>query len=166
MWGGNQNQVKPGAGRIRMGCWFRLPTLSDTEDYHFFFGLHDDTLFRRNSGNGIGIYYNDGINSGAFEALVVTAGSAASDAADDNGGSITVVANTFYYMELNLNAAGDSVELYIGTTVANKVLKATLGTLPSVAMSPVIGIDKDTGTVERTLEIDAAWFLLEHTTAR
>jgi hypothetical protein len=141
-----------GDGQIRIGGWLRVPNLSDgTDTYRVVVGLYDAAT--ATPGDSVSIMYTDGENSGAWRADVSTGGTRTNDALDDSGGAVTVATNTWYKLEVIINAAGTSADFYI-----NSVLKGTIATgFPSGTIAAQVGIFKSAGNTSRKVYVDAAW---------
>jgi hypothetical protein len=95
--------------------------------------------------------YRDNINSGKWQAYVKNGGSASTA---DTG--VTVTTNTWFYLEMEINAAGDSVEFFIdGSSVAT----IASGPATNSTAEMRVGILKSTGTSGRNTKVDAAYLL-------
>jgi hypothetical protein len=146
-------------GRIRFGAWIRTTgSLSDATDrYTQYAGIFDNSD-PDSAQEGILFRYRDNVNGGKWQARVANGGSFSGA---DTG--ITVTTGTWYSLEMEINAAGDSVEFFIdGASVAtiasgpaaNSTAEARIGTL------------KSAGTNSRTMRIDAAYLTGDLTAAR
>ena len=148
-----------GNGRIRFGAWILTPgNLSDaTNRYEMYVGIFD-TVPPANAQEGIFIHYRDNINSGKWEADVENGGSGT---VADTG--ITVATSSWYYLEMEINAAGDNVKFYI-----DGVLKVTTASGPANdgTAEARIGILKSAGTTSRRMDVDAAYLVGDLTVAR
>lgn len=149
----------PGAGRLRCGWVIKTPSaLSDgTDRYRLRMGFGNGSFAETSPANGAFFEYKDTINGGKWQ-LVTDKASAESVA--DSG--VTVVASTWYYLEVEINAAGTSVDYYI-----NHLLVGTIATnVPTVNLSTNAGIAKSVGTTARIFNADYAFVLMVMTTAR
>lgn len=103
--------------------------------------------------NGIYFTYNHAVNGGAWQC-VCTAFSSSSP----NNSTVTVVANTWYILRAEVNAAGSSVVFYINDV---QVGAAVIGTIPTaIALRPTAKIEKQvtsTGT-SRSLNADYCYW--------
>ena len=142
------NKIRVGAKRIMFEGRVEIPTLSATgQVFTVYVGLLDGNA----SGipaNGIYFTYTHGTNSGAWVGNC-TSGSTNSPI----NSAVTVVANTWYELRAEINAAGTVVEFYIdgvliGTNNASNIPAATAG------MRPAFKIEKSAGGTARTLTAD------------
>jgi hypothetical protein len=154
-----------GGGKLRTWCLLRTPaSLSDTagaQSYWIVFGLEDGTAYTGSTRRCV-IRYSDNVNSGAWQGET-NDGTDVLDPLDDNGGAITVAAATWYLLELEVNAAGTSVDFYV-----NQVLKGTIAThVPAADQLRITGqIEKRTGTAARGIVMDTAYIYQEFAGAR
>lgn len=152
--------LKLGGGEFRFVSIIRIPTLSDgTETFTVRVGFGDsgsadgtDAVFFR---------YTHSVNSGQWVLV-----------ARDNGSETTSntssapVANTWYRMEIVINAAGTSASFYIDGAAVGSALTA-LPTGATETLGVLAGsIVKSAGTTARTLDIDYCRALQHFTTAR
>lgn len=148
-----------GRGMTRMGTWIRTaPNISDaTNRYEIYAGIFD-TSAPASSQEGIFIHYRDNINSGKWEADVENGGSGT---VADTG--ITVATSTWYFLEIEINTAGDEVKFYI-----DGALKVTTASGPAVDGTAEVrmGILKSAGTTSRAVLIDAIYLTGDFATAR
>lgn len=154
-----------GAGKIRFGAWVRLEDLSSgTQRFDVQVGFMQGLLVSAIA-NGITFRYRDDVNSGAWQAVVDDAAGTTTDALDDNGGAITVAADTWYLLELEINAAGTSVEFFIDG-VSKGVVTANIPDGAGEEPGINIGIAKSIGTTARLLYLDAYYCYHQLTTPR
>jgi hypothetical protein len=146
-------------GRIRCGAWIRTPdNISDaTNRYEIYMGIIDTTAPSA-AQEAIFLHYRDNINSGNWEADVENGGSGT---VADTG--ITVATSTWYYLEIEINAAGDNVQFFI-----DGVLKVTTASGPASSGTAEvrIGILKSAGTTSRRFNLDTAYLAGDLATAR
>jgi hypothetical protein len=144
-----------GGGEMRLRHRLRIPTLSDaTNTFTAQFGLRD---IIGTSNNLIDASYTHGTNSGKWQLRTRSGGSTTSV-----NGSAGPVANTFTTLEIVINAAGTSVELFVdgvsmGTSTTN---------IPTIGLAPGGSISKSAGTAARTVEVDLIQVKQTLTTAR
>jgi hypothetical protein len=159
---GNQQEAAP-VFHVR---WvFRIPNLSDgTNDFHTVIGLHDYVLAGGTGTivDGFAFRYNDGVNSGRFQAITSDAGVTTGTATDTG---VTVVGGTWYTADIVCNGAG-TVTYYLadGTNALAQVAQHTGSTnFPDSGdlYSPIATIEKTAGTTERVLDIDYFFLYLE-----
>ena len=153
------DSLRFGEGRIRIGTWIRTPgNLSDATDrYLVYAGVFDNTT-PGTATDGVFLRYRDNINSGKWEAALEDGGSGS---VADTG--ITNVVDTWYYLEIEVNAASDRVEYFIdGASLAT----ISAGPAADSTAEFRIGIVKSAGTTSRTMRIDAAYLVGDFTTAR
>ena len=148
-----------GKGRIRFGTWVRTPgNLSSSADrYEMYMGIFD-TSAPASVQDGIFIHYRDNINSGNWEADVENGGTGT---VADTG--TTVADTTWYYLEVEINAAGDEVRFFIDGTLK---VTTTSGPASGTTAELRVGILKSVGTNTRVMQIDAAYLAGDLTTAR
>lgn len=151
----------PGDGLHRFGCWIKITTLSDaTNRYTFLMGF-SSTPTVITVDTGAVIFYSDNVNSGKWQAI--TDNDNAGDQTLDLG--IAVAAATWYFLEVEINAAGTQAEFFI-----NHVSKGTISTnVPTGVgdeMVPFLGMIKSVGLTARDYNLDALYFLQEFTTVR
>jgi hypothetical protein len=154
------NAVRFGAGAARLAVIFRIPTLSDaTDTFTARVGFCDAT--NAESTDGAFIRYTHGTNSGKFQ--FVTRNNS-TETATDTG--ITVGLNTWYRVQIDVNAAGTSATCTInGTLVATNTTNIPTAAGRETGIVPGY-IQKSLGTNPRTLDIDYFQLLLKFTTPR
>lgn len=148
-----------GSGRIRVGAWVKTEANLSTvlERYELGVGLATGANFASATGL-IEIHYRDDINSGKWEAKTLSAGTPTTL---DSG--TTVLLSTWYFLELEINAAGTSVEFFL-----NKTSFGTITTnIPTGGLAfAFAGLVKSVGTTNRTVLLDAIYVENDFTTAR
>lgn len=146
-----------GSGRMRMGSLVRVSTLSDGTDTFTagvgFKSFDGGWQALAATGNSLVVRYNHGTNSGKWQAASSNGGTSATA---DTG--ITVTANQWYWIEIDVAADWSEAKFYI-----NGVLTATLNTsMPTGSMGyHAAGILKGVGTTARTIEIDFFYCYVE-----
>lgn len=152
----NPTNIVLGLGVISRKWRFKVPTLSDATN-RFAINLGFRTNWQTSSTDYIVVSYTDSTNSGKLYIASLVASVASS-----TFGNHTLVADTYVEVELRINAAGTSAELYV-----NGVLDCTHSTLPtSAAMMEGFFIAKSVGTTARTLDVDYCESYTAFTTAR
>lgn len=102
-----QRCVQPGSGKIRFSTVFQILNLSDaTDTYVIRAGLLNVNTAGAAS-NGIYATYTHGTNSGKWQLLTTSSGSTTTV----NGG--TTVATGYVRIDIDINAAGTSLELFV-----------------------------------------------------
>lgn len=102
-----QRCVQPGSGKIRFSTVFQILNLSDaTDTYVIRAGLLNVNTAGAAS-NGIYATYTHGTNSGKWQLLTTSSGTTTTV----NGG--TTVATGYVRIDININAAGTSLELFV-----------------------------------------------------
>ncbi len=156
----NLNTLKVGLGGItRIGAWVQAPaTLSDGVN-RFMLRMGFSIMALPNTiTQGITFEYTDNENGGRWQAICDDA--PAVETSVDTG--VLVVASTYFKMEIEINAAGDSVEFFI-----DNVSVATITTnIPSGALFGHfvnIHIMKLLGLSPRVFYIDAYYLTQEIT---
>jgi len=149
--------IRIGGGITRVGSWVHIePNLSDgTNRYMLRTGLFAISL-PNVIDEGIGFEYTDNQNGGRWQAICDDAPGI--ETSVDTG--ITVVADTWYKLELEVNAAGTSVEFFIDNiSVATITTNIPLGT--AFLLFYNTHIMKLLGTTPRLFEIDAMYLYKE-----
>lgn len=162
--GGALNEFVCGSGRVRAGWLIKTDsTLSDgTNGYRLRFGAMNSVSGA--PADGVFFEYEDDVNSGAWQGTTFEDSVSSTDPLDDNGGAITVAASTWYFLEIEVNAASSQVDFYI-----NHVLKGSITTNIPDGNDPMTlngGIYKSSGTTERVMYVDMAYLLIEMSSAR
>ena len=152
--------IRFSGGAARLVVIFRVPTLSDAVDtFTVRVGFCDAT--NAESTDGAFIRYTNGTNSGKFQ--FVTRNNS-TETATDTG--ITVGLNTWYRVQIDVNAAGTSATCTInGTLVATNTTNIPTAAGRETGIVPGY-IQKSLGTNPRTLDIDYFQTLLKFTTPR
>ncbi len=150
--------MPPGSGRLRMGALVRVPTVSDGTDTFFCgMGFKDFDGSWSNlvtGGNAIVIRYSHGTNSGKWQAGACGGASSSVDL------GVTVVANTWYWLEIDVAADGSEAKFYV-----NGALGGTLNTnMPTAALGYAVGTQKTLGTTSRSFDCDYYYCYWEHGT--
>lgn len=161
--GANNNSYKLSAGRIRMGALVRVPTLSTgTETFYCFFGLKDATGGLAGvTTNSVGIRYSSAVNSGKWQAFC---SNGASSNVGDTG--VTVTANQWYWLEIDVSADGTAVQFFVNGSRTNSFTSAIQTALPATAnvVHYPAEVQKSAGTTARSLDIDFYYAYAEHGT--
>ena len=154
------NAVRFGGGATRLVVIFRIPTLSDAVDtFTARVGFCDAT--NAESTDGAFIRYTHGTNSGKFQ--FVTRNNNVETLTDTG---ITVGLNTWYRVQIDVNAAGNSATCTInGTLVATNTTNIPTAAGRETGIVPGY-IQKSLGANPRTLDIDYFQALLKFTTSR
>jgi len=152
--------VPVGSGRVRIGAWVRYSAAStSTERYVTGVGLSNQGIidYGDTGEHGIFITARDDRNSGAWEGVALSNGTETLDPLDDNGGAVTLTANTWYHLLVDIDAAASSVDFYI-----NGVLKGTISSgIPTNNMGVHVTIKKQAGNTSRKMDVDAVYILHE-----
>jgi hypothetical protein len=156
----NQNIVVGGGGRFYIKSRVRIPVLSDgTNRFICFSGLRDN--WDTDGTDGIFFKYSDTLNSGAWQC--VTRSNSVATTVNTN---VTIVAGTWYNLEILTDAAFTFVWFYInGTQVATSNSNVLTGSSRNTSISPA-SIMKTLGTVARSMDIDYFVVLKEFSTPR
>jgi hypothetical protein len=142
------NKIRLGLKRIFFEARVEIPTLSTaTQTFTVQAGLEDGNAAGLPA-NGVFFSYTHGTNGGQWVG-VCRSGSTSSP----TNSTVAVVANTWYVLRAEINAARTVVEYYIdgvliGTNNASNIPGTTAG------MRPMFQIDKSAGTSARTLAAD------------
>jgi hypothetical protein len=152
--------IRFSGGAARLVVIFRVPTLSDAVDtFTARVGFCDAT--NAESTDGAFIRYTNGTNSGKFQ--FVTRNNS-TETATDTG--ITVGLNTWYRVQIDVNAAGPSATCTInGTLVATNTTNIPTAAGRETGIVPGY-IQKSLGTNPRTLDIDYFQALFKFTSSR
>lgn len=145
-----------GGGEMRLRYRVRVPTLSDgTNTFSLALGLRD--IIAGAATDQIDIAYTHGTNSGNWQLRTRSSGTLTTV-----NGTAGPVANTWTTLEIVVNAAGTSVELF-----ADGVSMGTSSTnIPTVALAFMSLIAKSAGTTARTVDLDLMQVKQTLTTAR
>jgi hypothetical protein len=151
-----------GDGKCRIGWWVKTPSsLSDgTNKYTIRAGMMDSNADADNE--GVYLKYTHDDNSGKWLG-VSKKNSVAKQTLDT---AVTVVASTWYFLEIEVNAAGTSVEYFV-----NGASKGTItSSIPLISNGDALGvicyIMKAAGTSARVMSVDANYVDKTFTTAR
>lgn len=149
-----------GSGRARYGAWVKThATLSDaTNAYSYTIGFADSIT--GTPGDGVYFVYTHSVNSGKWQ-MTTTSNSTPSVA--DSG--ITVAGATWYFLEVEVNAAGTLATFFIDKTSVGTIA-TNIPTGAGRDVNIITGILKSAGNVARTLTLDAWYLELDFTTAR
>jgi hypothetical protein len=133
----------------------RIPQLSTSaERFIWQFGFFDNLAGTQI--DGAWIEYSDDLNSGKFRCCT----SAASTAATPVDSGVTVAIDTWYYIEINVNAAANSVKFYIdGSLKATMTSNIPSGTGQTTGFG--VNLRKTLGVNNRTALIDYVGLVLE-----
>lgn len=150
-----------GGGLLRCGQWVIIATASDgTNRFEVNAGFLDG-FSTATIADGASFAYRDNLNSGKW--LCTTSAASVTTATSTDSG-ITANAAQWYFLEVEINAAGTSVTYFI-----DKTLVAThAANVPTGANTFGYGISilKSLGTTARTVSIDAMRVKNIYTTAR
>ncbi len=138
-------------GITRVGTWVRTPaTLSDAvQEYVLRAGFFSISL-PNTINEGIGFEYQFDQNGGRWQGITDATGETSLDT------GITVVVDTFYYLEFEVNAAGTSVEFFIdGVSVGTLAVAADIPAGAGFDLFYNTHIMKLAGTTSRDFFIDA-----------
>lgn len=145
-------------GKIRMGVVLKTGALSTAaQRYYLYMGIIDDNNPTALT-DGVQIRYQDNINGGDWEGVVSNGGGHSTLDLD-----VAVAANTWYLLEWEINAAGNSVEFFVNGTSCG-----TIASGPAANSTAEIrtGIMKRVGTTSRSAYWDAYYIYGEMSTAR
>lgn len=148
-------QVIFGQGEMTFTAIVRIPQLSTSaERFIWQFGFFDNLAGTQI--DGAWIEYSDDLNSGKFRCCT----SAASTAATPVDSGVTVAIDTWYYIEINVNAAANSVKFYIdGSLKATMTSNIPSGTGQTTGFG--VNLRKTLGVNNRTALIDYVGLVLE-----
>lgn len=146
-------------GMVRCGAWVRTisPLSSAAQRYEIYVGIINGN---NTSGSTEGVYlrYRDDLNGGNWQCGVINGG-VHSNA--DSG--VAVAAAAWYYLEIEVNAAGNSVEFFIDGSSVGTIAS---GPAASATAEMRIGILKSVGVTIRGIKVDAAYLMGELTAGR
>lgn len=156
------NKIVLGTGATIIEWRARVPTLSTGSiTYEVRAGLQDSTTAAVGDPvNGVYFVYSSGINSGQWQGIARSASTST-----PVNSSIAVVANTWYKLRAEINAARTNVDFYVDSgsgyvSIGNAASNIPLAT---AALRPLIKINK-TGTANATANVvqaDWAWWAQE-----
>jgi hypothetical protein len=157
---GSTGGVLLGSGKVRFGAWIKTAgNLSDgTDTYRYMIGLISGGNTDTTITDGVILRYCHSINSGKWEARTVKA--SATTVLDT--GVLAVTINTWYFLEVEINAAGTQADFYV-----DHVLVCSITTnIPTVQCRPALVVSKHAGTGARGFSVDAFHFYEELAVAR
>jgi hypothetical protein len=164
---GNTSVVLSG-GAYTQKWRIKINTLSTvSEEYRVAIGLNDAVT---NTACVDGVYFEyDRATSGDFWRVITVSNSTNTNSVivlDGSAGNntVAVAANTTYGLQIDVNAAGTSVDFTINGTLA-KTLTANIPTGTSRLTGPLSLIAKTVGTTARTVDIDYYYHKFTRTTA-
>lgn len=163
--GSNTAQWIMGEGVVVCEWLIRLPNLSDgTETYTARVGLGDGN---GEPTDGLFFRYTNGTNSGKWECVNRSNGVETATALDSG---ITIVANDWYRLRVEVNAGGTSVVYKIATNAGSlstvQTITANIPTGATRALGPLCSINKSAGTTARFVEMDYLFAYKLFTTPR
>ena len=129
-------------GTTRMGFWFQAPAILSVALQRFVLRAGVSSMALPNTMNqGITFEYQDDQNGGRWQAICGDAPGV--ETSVDTG--ITVVASTYYKLEIEVNVAGTSVEFFIdnvsvATITTNIPSGVTFGHFISIHIMKLIGL--------------------------
>jgi hypothetical protein len=149
-----------GGGACKCMVIFRTSTLSDgTDTYTIRVGLGDSTSGEHT--DGVFIRYTDAVNGGRFQFVTRSNGT---ETATDTG--ITVVASTWYNVEIDINAGATSAQCTINQSGATtNTTNIPSGAGRELGIVPLF-ILKSAGTTGRSADLDYVLCVIDFTTAR
>lgn len=148
-----------GSGEIAYRTRIRIPVLSNGTD-RFGIGVSMTNVIS-GAPQRISAVYFDNVNSGQWVADAIGAGTTTTNT------TVAPAANTWTVLEIRVNAAGTSWELFIGPNNSSLVSAGLVSAnIPAVALGLSVAITKSVGTTARTLEVDLADFRQTFTTPR
>lgn len=153
------NNITFGGGRFVYETSIKLPTLSSgSQRYKVQIGIADDN----GSGtptDGLWFEYSDSVNSGNWQYKSAQAGTTTTS------NSSIAATTSWTRLTIEVNAAGNSVDYYIGGVSAGS---AIINNIPSGANVATFawGIIKSIGTTASTLQSDYWWYYHKLTTSR
>lgn len=136
---GTTGQIVLGGGAISLNWVIKLATLSDsTNRYTFVCGLV--SVAGSPVQNGIYFSYSDNVNSGNWQGICTASG-----VSSTANSAVAAVNNAYVNLGITVNAAATSVRFFVnGVEIANSPLSTNI---PSVAISPYLGITRSAGTI-------------------
>lgn len=155
---GNAYALRHGGGRIKYVTWIKTPSaLSDgTNRYSIVAGYSRSTLTYAPN-EFCGARYVDNVNSGNWQATCRNGGA---ESVQDTG--VAVVADTWYRIEIDVNAGATSVVVTVNGTAA----AAVASNVPTAEGYFHTGIIKSAGTTARSMYTDAYGWMQHFTTGR
>lgn len=158
-----QNAFTFGTDATECGWLIQTPSaLSDgTDSYMIMAGFGDSTTSALSVDAAYIIYRHD-INSGRWQGVTSNNSTTNAMTAANN---VTVVINTWYYLQTKVNAAGTLVEFYVnGTLIGTSAAQIPTGA--SRALTMFCGLTKYLGTNARTVAVDECGYRIVYTTPR
>ncbi|HJQ58238.1 MAG TPA: hypothetical protein VJ890_15125 [Vineibacter sp.] len=156
----NAYAFRPGGGRIKFLCYLKTPSaLSDgTNRYSIFAGLTRSSLAYAPS-EWLGVRYRDDVNGSPAKWQLVCRNGGSESVADIG---VIAAADTWYRIEIDINAAANSVTASVNGTVS----PAVTTNIPTAESFFTMQIVKALGTTNRSLNADGYGWAQNFTTAR
>jgi hypothetical protein len=132
----------------RFEAMVRLPTLSDgTNTYYYWAGFTDRTI-ATGTVDGCFLRYNHGIVSGQWQGIC------RSNSAESSTSGVTVVANTWYRLNIIINPAGTEARFFVNGTQIGSTITTNIPTGAGRGTGFGSVLSKTAGTTERTADLD------------
>lgn len=146
--------INLGGGEAHYRVRIRIPTLSTVSERFSIVVSMANVI--SGAPQRIGAVYIDNSNSGQWTADAIGVGTTTTNT------TVAPVANTWTKLELRVNAAGTSYQLFIDGTTAATVAS----NIPTAALGLGVQITKTVGSTARTVDVDFGEFVQTLTTAR
>jgi hypothetical protein len=151
---GGTNRIKAGGGSQTIEWRIRISNLSGTPEFNIKLGLQDSSAIG-DASNCICIGYSSTINSGNWRGTTRNASTSTFV-----NSSIAVAANTWYKLQIRINAAGTNVEFFIdGVSIGSSTTNIPTGN----AMRLMASIEKQgtSSATSRSMDIDYVYYRVE-----
>lgn len=152
-----------GGGRTRWGAWVAVPVVSDGTDRFGFCAGFLDAFTSATVVDGLYFNYTDNVASGAWTANASS--NSVKTATDAVTTGVTATAGQWFFLEIEVNAAGTSATFYVDKVLTNTFttnIPTGAGRETQIMMSNV----KSLGTTSRGVNLDAWYYENDFTTAR
>lgn len=144
-----------GGGAIAFEAVVRIEDLSTAaQEYNFMIGLSDTAV---GNVNYWGLTYQRSVNGDFWICKAVSASTAT-----NTDSTIPVLADTWYKLRVEMNAAGTSMSCFVNDVAAG----TTTTNIPSVTVAPQMRLTKTVGTTARMTYVDYFKLYQRLTTAR
>lgn len=135
----------------------RIPVLSTgTVTFTARVGLQDSTA-TGDPTNGVYFAYTNGVNTGQWQGITRSASTSTTV-----NSTVAIVANTWYRLRAEINAAGTNCDFYIDSGSGYVLIGSSVTNIPTIALRPISKINKsNTSTTSSGLDMDWCWWVME-----
>jgi len=149
------SKIKAGGADLSLEFRVRLPVLSGTPQYNVKMGLMDSNALGTPA-NGVYFIYSSTINGGAWQGDSRNASTSSTV-----NSTVTVAANTWYKMLIQINKAGTRVDFIINDTLIGFYSGANIPVTNATRIMFRIEKQGNASATSRTLEVDSVYYRVE-----